>query len=129
MKNRLTTCLLTLGACLVSATAFAQSTTTSTPPADSSVAGFFVGIAQGYPWLATILLVIGGFRVVFKPLMTLLDAYIKENCSSEEYAKLQTFETGPVFKWLNFAIDLFGSVKLPVVGIKPAARPDQTSNS
>ena len=85
----------------------------------SGVAGFFVGVAAKFPWLATVLLVIGGLRVVFKPTMTLIDGYIKANCSPDEYAKLQSFEAGPVYKWLNFGLDFVGSVKLPVLGVKP----------
>ena len=88
--------------------------------ADSSgIAGFFVSVATKFPWLATVLLVIGGLRVVFKPVMTLIDGYIKANCSPDEYAKLQSFEAGPVYKWLNFGLDFVGSVKLPILGVKP----------
>ena len=84
-------------------------------PDPSGIAGFFVGLAAQYPWLATVLLIIGGLRCVFKPLMSVIDGYVKGNCSPEEYAKLQTFEAGPIYKWLNFGLDFVGSVKLPVV--------------
>jgi hypothetical protein len=86
------------------------------------VAGFFVGLAQSYPWIATLLLIIGALRVVVKPVMSLLDGYIKDNCSPEEYAKLQSFEAGPIYKWISFGLDLVGSVKLPLIGVKPAQK-------
>jgi len=130
MKIKLMTRFLTGGLCLSAATAFAQTTTASTPVTETGLAGFFVGLAQNYPWLATILLIVGALRVVFKPLMTLLDGYVKENCSAEEYARLRTFEAGPVYKWVSFAMDLVGSVKLPVIGVKPAsAQVDQTKTN
>ena len=92
----------------------------STQTGETGLASFFVGLAQNYPWIATVLLIIGGFRVIFKPVMALLDGYVKANCTPEEHARLQTFESGPIYKWLNFALDLLGSVKLPVIGIKPS---------
>ena len=91
-------------------------------PDASGITGFFVNLAGNYPWLATVLLIIGGLRVVFKPLMSLLDGYVKANCSPDEYAKLQSFEAGPVYRWLNFGLDFVGSVKLPVLGVKPAQK-------
>jgi len=105
-------CALVFGA----VTASAQVAGGSAAPVDSSgVAGFFVGLAVKYPWLATVLLVIGGLRCVFKPLMCLVDGYVKDNCSPEEYARLQTFEAGPIYRWLNFGLDFVGSVKLPII--------------
>ena len=106
--------------CLPAVAQVAADPSAAVPAVDASgVAGFFVGVAAKFPWLATVLLVIGGLRVVFKPTMTLIDGYIKANCSPEEYAKLQSFEAGPVYKWLNFGLDFVGSVKLPVLGVKP----------
>ncbi|MDB6057238.1 MAG: hypothetical protein JWO95_1082 [Verrucomicrobiales bacterium] len=86
---------------------------------DNGIAGFFINLAQHYPWLATTLLAIGALRVLFKPVMALLDGYIKANCSPEEYGRLQHFEAGPIYKWLSFGLDLIGSIKLPTLGIKP----------
>ena len=88
--------------------------------ASPDVAGWAVGLASKYPWLATVLLIIGALRLVFKPIFSLIDGYVKANCSADEYTKLQTFEAGPIYKWLNFGLDFVGSVKLPVIGIKPA---------
>lgn len=86
---------------------------------DNGIAGYFINLAQHYPWLATTLLAIGALRVLFKPVMALLDGYIKANCSPEEYGRLQHFEAGPIYKWLSFGLDFIGSIKLPTLGIKP----------
>ena len=87
---------------------------------DGGVVGFLLSLAQNHPWVATVLLVIGALRVVFKPVMSLMDGFVKANCSPEEYGRLQSFEAGPIYKWVNFALDLVGSIKLPVVGVKPS---------
>lgn len=87
-----------------------------------AVSSFLEGVAKNYPWLTVVLLVVGGLRVVFKPVMTLLDSYIKANCSADEYARIQSFEAGPIYRWLCFGFDLVGSVKLPVIGVKPSGQ-------
>ena len=116
MKNRFK---YLAGAVLVFGTigAYAQ---TSAPTVVSTAPNFFSNLATSYPWVCTVLVVIGALRVVFKPVMTLLDGYIKDNCSAAEYAKLQNFEAGPIYKWISYALDLVGSIKLPVIGIKPS---------
>ena len=86
---------------------------------DTGLPDLITNITTHYPWLTTALLVIGAARVLFKPAMSLLDGYIKDNCSPEEYGRLQHFEAGPVYKWLSFAFDFVGSIKLPTIGIKP----------
>ena len=116
MKNR-----LYFGAVFILGTGsvFAQTNDPGTLTAPAPALNFFTSLAQNYPWVCTVLVVIGALRVLFKPVMTLLDGYIKDNCSPAEYAKLQSFEAGAVYKWLSFAFDLVGSIKLPVIGIKP----------
>jgi hypothetical protein len=98
---------------------FAQIAADPASLADSGITGFFLNLASHYPWLATALLAIGALRVLFKPLMALLDGYIKANCSPEEYGRLQHFESGPIYKWLSFGLDFLGSIKLPTLGVKP----------
>jgi len=100
--------------------AMAQSADTSAA-AGSGIASAIETFTQAHPWLSTVLLAIGGLRVVFKPVMSILDSFIKSNCPATEYAKLQNFESGAVYKWLNFGLDFVGSIKLPVLGVKPSA--------
>jgi hypothetical protein len=112
-------CVLVLGATSVLAQASGGGAATTEAVDASGITGFFLSLAAKYPWLATVLLVIGGLRCLFKPVMSLLDNYIKSNCTPDEYAKLQSFEAGTIYKWLNFGLDFIGSVKLPVLGVKP----------
>jgi|GEM_PF-1359047 len=87
---------------------------------DGGMTGILENAAQHYPWVTAFLLLMGGLRVIFKPVMAMLDNYAKSNCSEEEYENIRNFEAGPVYRWISFGLDLVGSVKLPVVGIKPS---------
>ncbi len=73
------------------------------------------GLAGRYGWIVQILVVIAAVRFFVKPIMTLVDSYVKSNCTPEEYARLDHFEHGPIFKWISFSLDWLGSIKLPVL--------------
>lgn len=104
-------------------TAMAQGTEPVSVDA-TGVAGVLGGFARQHAWVATVLLVIGGLRVVVKPVMSVIDSYVKNSCSPEEYDRLRSFEAGPVYRWISFGLDLVGSIKLPVIGIKPSQGTD-----
>jgi hypothetical protein len=126
MKVHSTARFIIYGVCFSACGVMAQTATDVAvdSTSDTGIASFFVSLAEKYPWIATILLIIGALRVVFKPVMSLLDSYVKQNCSSDEYSKLQSFESGSIYKWLSFGLDMFGSVKLPV--IVKTSQQDQT---
>ncbi len=113
--------------CCGAASAAAQGTDLAAGDS-SGIGGFLAGFAQQHAWVTTALLIIGGLRVVFKPVMALIDTFVKSNCSPEEYARLQSFEAGPVYKWISFGFNFVGSVKLPVIGIKPAKSVDANNS-
>jgi hypothetical protein len=94
-----------------------------------AVSTFLESVARNYPWVTVALLVVGALRVVFKPVMMLLDSYVKANCSSEEYARIQSFESGSIYKWICFGLDLVGSVKLPVVSAKLTSTSTSTATT
>jgi hypothetical protein len=113
----------------VAADAQTVSDAASSVGTSGAVTGFLESVATNYPWVTVVLLVIGALRVVFKPVMVLLDSYVKSNCSAEDYAKIQSFESGSIYKWLCFGLDLLGSVKLPVIGVKPTQTGSTTPNT
>jgi len=119
----------TAAACGVScAMADAADAATSTVAASSGIVSAVETFTQNHPWVSTVLLAIGGLRVLFKPVMSLLDSYIKSNCSTEEYTKLQNFESGSIYKWLSYGLDFIGSIKLSVIGVKPATTTSEAKN-
>ena len=67
-----------------------------------------------YPTLFTVLTVMGALRVVFKPLMTLLQAVTEATywTSKDDALYKKVVESKP-YKYVAFALDWFASVKLP----------------
>lgn len=96
---------------------------------DGGMTGMLENTVQHYPWITAFLLLMGGLRVIFKPVMAMLDNYAKSNCSEEEYERVRNFEAGPVYRWICFGLDLVGSVKLPVMGIKPLKHAPSSQDS
>lgn len=66
-----------------------------------------------YPVLSTILAIIGGFRVIFKPLMTYIEAKVAESPSKEDDKKLEAVEKSGLYKAVAFILDYTASIKLP----------------
>ncbi len=67
-----------------------------------------------YPWIATVLFVIGGLRVVFKPIMVLLETYVAYTPSKSDDETLEKAKSSKAYQWLAFALDYLASLKLPV---------------
>lgn len=74
---------------------------------------FLIGLASQYPVLATIFMVIGGLRVVMKPIMSVLQAYVDYTPDPADNAKLAAVMESSIYKGIAYVLDLFASVKLP----------------
>ena len=71
------------------------------------------GLAGKYGWLTTVLLAIGSLRILFKPVMLVLENAVKNDPS--KLAAIQQFEAGPIYKTIATLLDLGASIKLPLV--------------
>lgn len=71
---------------------------------------FIVGFAVKYPWLVTVFTVIGILRVLFKPIMSVIEKAVANDPT--KLAHLQSFEGGPVFKAIAWVLDFGASIKL-----------------
>ena len=101
-----------LAALATSATAaFAAVPVPPAAPVLNGIENTLLGLALKYPAVSTLLLVIGGLRVAFKPIMALVDGYVKANCTPAEYGKLVHVEQSPAYRGFCFALDLLGSIK------------------
>lgn len=69
--------------------------------------------ADKYPWLASVFFVIGGLRVVFKPLMALVEAYVAYTPSKDDDTTLAKVKASKAYTWLAFGLDYVASIKLP----------------
>jgi len=70
-------------------------------------------LAGKYGLAAQILGYMAGLRIVFKPLMTLGEAFVLYTPSKSDNEKLEKFKASKVYYWISFTVDFFASVKLP----------------
>ena len=80
---------------------------------------FLDGLVGKYGWLTTVLLAIGSLRILFKPIMLVVENTVKNN--PEKFAAIQKFEAGPIYKTIATVLDVGASIKLPLV--KPPGPP------
>ena len=98
----------------------AQTPTAAAPGLDAGVfAPFLDGLAGKYGWLTTVLLAIGSLRILFKPIMLVVENTLKND--PVKFAAVQKFEAGPVYKAIATVLDVGASIKLPLV--KPPGPP------
>jgi hypothetical protein len=99
----------------------------STPPPDpsafslqpSALQPVLDGLLGKYGWLTTVLLVIGSLRILFKPVMLVVENALKND--PDRLAAIQQFEAGPIYKTIATVLDVGASIKLPLV--KPPGPP------
>src|SRR5207302_3923563 len=86
----------------------------SPPPLDPGVfTPFLNGLTGHYGWLTTVLLAIGSLRILFKPIMLVVENALKNDPA--KFAAIQKFEAGPVYKAIAMVLDVGASIKLPLV--------------
>lgn len=108
------------------APAFAQVTTDSGPiiQADTAAAiatPFIVTLAIKFPWVLTVLAVMGGLRFFFKPIVSAAEAYVKSTPSTNDDELYAKATHSLAFKIIAWALDFFASVK---VGPQFTAKPE-----
>jgi len=77
------------------------------------------GLVGKYGWLTTVLLAIGSLRILFKPVMLVVENSVKND--PVKLAEVQRFEAGPIYKAIATVLDVGASIKLPLV--KPPGPP------
>ena len=65
------------------------------------------------PKLAVLVFIISVFRIIFKPLTTLIQAYVDGTPGTEDNVKWAAFKETKFFKGAAFLADYFLSLKLP----------------
>ena len=79
------------------------------PPPDLS---FVLSLVHNHPWLANVILAIGSFRLVLKPIMLGIEYYTKQTPNPDDDVAVLKFESGPIYKVLAIGLDFIGSIKL-----------------
>lgn len=62
--------------------------------------------------VASILIIIGTFRVIFKPLFSLAYAITSLTVTKSDDELVQKIETSEAMKWILYFIDWFASIKI-----------------
>lgn len=101
----------------------AQTTPEATPvPTDitSQVSSTLVDLAIRYPWIALVISLMGVLRLALKPVMMLLHARAAATPEPDDDRLLDQVERSIAFQAFAFALDWFGSIKLPARSTKPS---------
>lgn len=81
-----------------------------------AVLAFFIPmimeLAEKQPLLMTVIAILGTFRAVFKPIMTVLHVYTQNTASKSDDEILAKVEESKVFKAIAWLIDYFTSIKI-----------------
>ncbi len=62
--------------------------------------------------IAAIVMVIGGFRMILKPLVVGIEAFIKESESKKDDEVLEKVKSNVLYKALTFLVDYAFSIKI-----------------
>ncbi len=82
-----------------------------------------LALSQKYPGLMTFFVVLGILRTVFKPLMSILQAVVKETPTLADDHALAKFMSSRAYLGLVWFVDYVSSVKLPRPAPKEDAKP------
>lgn len=72
-----------------------------------------IDLAAKYPIIASIIIVIGIFRSIFKPLMSFLRSFVLATPSVKDDSILDKFEGSKIYAGIIYVVDWFTSIKLP----------------
>lgn len=72
-----------------------------------------IDMVSKYPIGMSILLGMGVFRVVFKPMFAFFRVFVEATPGQGDNQLLDSFERGPIYKGMAFLADFLLSVKLP----------------
>jgi hypothetical protein len=84
--------------------------------AEAVATNLIVNFAKSHPWIATLVFILGALRAIFKPIMGVVENYVKQRCTPEQYGAFVHFESSWIFKAICWLLDFGASIKLPSVG-------------
>lgn len=70
-------------------------------------------MVMNYPSVMSVVVVLGVFRMVFKPIVTAYQAYVDATPSKEDDEKFEEIKKSSVYKSISWLVDYLMSVKLP----------------
>lgn len=82
------------------------------PAAPNPLQSTIDGLLGKFGWLTTVLLAVGAFRLLFKPIFTAWHWWVEQTASSGDDAVLAKVESSSIVKGICFVLDYVGSIKL-----------------
>lgn len=79
--------------------------------AEAVATPFIVSFAQSHAWLATIIALVGTLRLIFKPIVTAVEIYVKNTPKTEDDAIVEKVEASIWWKILYWLLDWGASIK------------------
>lgn len=86
----------------------------STKTIIEQVVTFILGLAQGYPITASILMVVGALKLLMTPIMKAIDAYVYITPTQTDNELWKKVKESKYFTAFLFILDLLTSIKLPL---------------
>jgi hypothetical protein len=87
---------------------------------------FIVSLAAQFPWVFTVLAVVGGLRFFFKPVVSLIEAYVRSTPQKSDDEFFDQVNHSTAFKIFAWLLDFVASVK---VGPQFTAQPKKPEGS
>ena len=72
-----------------------------------------IGFAVKYPVITTIIFFVGSFRLIMKPLMTGIEAYIASTVTKSDDEFIKKIKANKIYQVVVYFLDWALSVKLP----------------
>ncbi len=79
----------------------------------NTVGMWAINLLQGNPTVGTVLMIMGGLRLVMKPVNTILQTYVKMTPYDSDDKWLTDMEQSKGYKLLIYLLDWTASVKMP----------------
>lgn len=74
---------------------------------------FLLPYIQQYPIISTIIFIVGGLRIIFKPLVAIIQNYVDYTPSPKDNEFLKKVMESFLYQKFVWLIDYIGSIKLP----------------
>lgn len=66
-----------------------------------------------YPWVVSIIAVVGTFRLVVKPIITAIEKIVRETATTKDDEVLERVQRSPIYAWFFYVLDWLTSIKIP----------------
>ena len=74
---------------------------------------FIIDLVSSHPIVATILIAVGTLRAVFKPIVSVAQAYVDSTVDTSDNEKLKKIMESKLYKGFSWLLDYSASIKLP----------------